>query len=324
MEETALQEFDQPNLPNTEEQGTAKLNRPETGLSVYIGKQIEEFKAVFGEPIRVDPSPYGYDWWIYNQNSKQYMQIGVESGKIVTMYALGENVDITPFKIGETIEEIFSTVLIQTDIHFNYEGTSYRFELSEEDMNSRPLVQMGDMYVQLNIDKFTGALSSVRYQDARTLIVQRPYELMYRGELYEPSEIPEETWNQIELSSQKQIFDITNILRKRYRVSQLQWNEEVAHVALLHSKDMHDTNTVSHTSEQFGELSDRLHIANISYEKAGEIIATNYIDAPAVMQGWLNSENHRKTLLDDKFTHTGIGVYRKHYTQNLIERKEEK
>ncbi|WP_246140792.1 CAP domain-containing protein [Bacillus marasmi] len=324
MEETALEELDQPNVSSPEEQGSAKLNRPETGLSVYMGKPVDTIRNEFGEPNRIDPSSYGYEWWIYNKSSKQYMQVGVQSGKIVTIYALGEKVDILPFKIGETIEEIFSTVLIQTDIHFNYEGTTYKFELSEEDMNSRPLIQMGDIFVQLNIDEFTGTLSSVRYLDVRTLIAQRPYELMYRGVLIEPNPIQEEAWAQIELSHQKQIYEITNILRKRYNVSPLTWDEEVANVALLHSKDMYDTNTISHTSEQFGELNDRLNAANIPYNKAGEIIAANYIDAPAVMEGWLNSEHHRETFLDEHFTHTGIGVYRKHYTQNLIERKEEK
>lgn len=324
MEETVTPESGQSNVAVTDENVASKLKRPETGLSVFLGKQIDALKAEYGEPKRIDPTTYGYDWWIYNQNSNGYLQVGVESGKIVTIYVLGENIDINPFKIGETIEEIFSTVLIQTDIQFNYEGTSYRFELSEEDMNSKPLIQMGDMYVQLNIDKFTGLLSSVRFLDARTLIALRPYELMYRGELLKPKPVPEEAWPLIEESSQKQIFEITNILRKRYRIRQLVWDESVANVAYLHSKEMYDTNNPSNTAKQLGEVTDRLTNAQIPYDKAGEIIAANYIDAPAVMDGWLNSEHHRNSLLGEKFTHAGVGVYRKHFTESLIERNGEK
>ncbi|WP_248278515.1 CAP domain-containing protein [Bacillus sp. DNRA2] len=324
MEDTATPELDQGKVTeNSELVRTTKLQRPENGLSTFLGKQADAFKAVYGEPNRMDPSTYGYEWWIYNQNSKEYMQVGVESGKIVTIYALGENFNLEPFKVGETIEEIFSTFQIQTDIHFNYEGTAYKFELSEEDMNSKPLIQMGDMYVQLNIDKFTGSLVSVRYLDVKTLIVQRPYELMYRGELLEPMPVTDEAWPLIEQGSQKQIFEITNILRKRYHLPQLVWDDAVANVAYLHSKDMNDTNSLSHTSKQYGEVTDRLNNAQIHYDKAGEIIAANYIDAPAVIEGWINSEHHRENLLDEKFTHTGVGVYRKHYTQNLIETKEE-
>ena len=99
------------------------------------------------------------------------------------MYAIGDKADITPFKIGQSVEEIFSHVSINPDVNLEYEGTSYRFEMSEEDINTRPIVKMGDIYVQLNIDKFTGLLSSIRYFDKRSLIMQRPYELVYLGQL---------------------------------------------------------------------------------------------------------------------------------------------
>lgn len=305
------------------EQGISELSRPENGLSALVGKQIEVLKSTYGEPNRIDPSSYGYEWWIYNGDGKQYMQVGVDQGKIVTVYAIGDKVDITPFKIGETIDEIFSSVLIGTDIHFEYDGTNYRFEMSEEDMNSRPLIKMGDIYVQLHIDKFTGTLSSVRFLDKKTLIVQRPYELVYRGELLAAEPILDEAWESIEEGSKLQIFDIMNIMRKRYRVDELSWDEQIARVAYLHSKDMNDTNIISHTSETFGELSDRLIAANVVYELAGENIAANYIDAPAVMEGWLNSEPHRENLLNPKFTHIGIGVYHKYFTQNFIQKKTE-
>ncbi len=321
MEETASKDSNGESGQVAPEEGIADLSRPEIGLSTLIGKQVDSLKSTFGEPNRIDPSAYGYEWWIYNNDGKKYMQVGVDQGKIVTLYAIGDKVDITPFKIGETIEKLFSSVLIGTDINFVYEGTNYHFEMSEEDMNSRPLVKMGDIYAQLNIDKYTGKLSSVRFIDIRTLIIQRPYELAYRGELPESEPILDEAWESIEEGSKLQIFDITNIMRKRYGISELDWDEEVARVAYLHSKDMFETNTISHTSEQFGDLSDRLKTANVLYQLAGENIAANYIDAPAVMEGWLNSKPHRESLLNDKFTHIGIGVYHKHFTQNFIEQK---
>jgi uncharacterized protein YkwD len=322
MEETASPDSNAENEKQSENQIYSELKRPEVGLSTLLGKQTDALKNLFGEPNRIDPTPYGYEWWVYN-DVEQYMQVGVEGGKIVTLYALGEKVDITPFKIGETIEEIFSSVLIETEINLKYEGTSYRFEMSEEDMNSRPLVKMGDIFVQLNIDKFTGSLSSVRIMDSKTLIAIRPYELVYRGELLVTEPISEEVWTVIEEGNKKQLFDMTNILRKRYRVNELKWDDELATVAYLHSKDMYDSDNFSHTSEEFGELSDRLDAANLLYEIAGENIAANYLDAPAVMGGWLNSEHHRESLLNRKFTHIGIGVYHKLFTQNFIQKKDD-
>jgi uncharacterized protein YkwD len=318
--------LDTNNIPSENEKinpGVTKFNRPEVGISVFIGKQVDDLIASIGNPVRRDPTPFGYEWLIFNENDKEYMQVGVKNGKIVTIYAIGENIDISPFRIGQPVEDIFSKVLIETGVNFVFEGTSYRFEMSEDDINTRPLVKMGDLYVQLQIDKFTGELSSVRFLSAETLVRLRPYELVYRGTLLENEPIFEEAWLEIEQGSEKQIFDITNLLRKRYSLTPLEWDEPTAEVAYLHSRDMFETGTFSHTSKRFGELSDRLKTANIEYKSAGENIAANYMDAPAVMEGWLNSKGHRETLLEENYTHIGIGVYRKHYTQNYIQKPEQ-
>lgn len=304
---------------NASQQGVSELNRPTEGLSTLIGKQVDVLVSSYGEPNRKDFSSYGYEWWIYD-DVKGYMQVGVENGKIVTLYAIGEKVNIAPFKIGQSVEDLFSKVIFDAGVNFTYEDTQYRFEMSEDEMNTRPLVKMGDIYVQLLIDKFTGELSSVRFFNEKTLVAQRPYELVYRGELLENEPLSDDSWRMIEEGSKQQIFDITNIMRKRYHVKPLKWDEATAEVAFLHSKDMYDSNTFSHNSKQFGELSDRLKRANIQYQLAGENIAANYMDAPAVMEGWLNSEGHRDSLLNDKYTHIGVGVFHKHYTQDFIQK----
>jgi uncharacterized protein YkwD len=86
---------------------------------------------------------------------------------------------------------------------------------------------------------------------------------------------------------------------------------------------MSDNNDFSHTSKKFGSLSDRLEAANVAYKSAGENIAANYPDGPAVAEGWLNSKGHRESLLNAEFTHLGVGVYQKYYTQNFIRKNDE-
>ena len=306
---------------NLEDQ--SKVAQPQNGLSTLIGKNVAVLKETLGEPTRKEPSTYGYEWWIYNQNHETYLQVGVQEEKIVTIYAIGEKLDISPFVIGQSIEEIYTHVLVETEINLEIDGTSYRFELSEEDMNARPIVKMGEIFVQLYIDKFTGELSSVRFLDEKTLVYLRPYELVYRGTLLEVDPIEDSKWPVIEAGSRKQIFDLTNIIRARHQVPTLKWDEETALVAYGHSKDMFDSNSFSHTSKEFGDLKDRLETAEVSFQLAGENIAANYIDAPAAMAGWLNSKGHRESLLNKEFTHIGVGVYHKHYTQNFIQKTEE-
>lgn len=50
----------------------------------------------------------------------------------------------------------------------------------------------------------------------------------------------------------------------------------------------------------FSELS-------ISYLSAGENIAGGYLNAEAVVNGWMNSTGHRANILTDDFTHMGVG-----------------
>lgn len=296
------------------------ISQPEKGIASFIGKDIESMKAIMGEPSRIDLSGYDFHWWIFNKDLNQYVQAGVLGGKVITVYGVGEDLNTEPFRIGQPIEEIFSLNVIEPDITFKYEGSSYKFELSEQDMNTRPLIKMGEYFAQLYIDRYTGTLSSIRFLDKQTLVKQRPYEMVYRGDLVEPKEPIENEWQRIEEGNEKQILDITNVLRMRHGLEVLQWDEQTAEVAYSHSKDMAEKQFFSHESETNGDLSDRLQAAEVMYELAGENIAANYTDAPAVVEGWLNSESHREAMLNAEFTHIGIGVYQKHYTQNFLKK----
>lgn len=310
-------------LEDAIEDDTQQLDAPLEGMATLIGKDLSYLKNILGSPDRVDASEYGYEWWIYKKSPLEYIQVGVDNKKIVTLYCIGSDVNVAPFKIGQPVDEIYSSIPIEPHVNLEYAGSSYRFELTEDDMNSRPLVPIGDFYAQVYIDQFAGTLSSIRYLNAEALLKLQPYELVYLGELLEvsPTEVGDE--REISEGSSKQILDITNMMRVRHGLSPLEWEEKVAEVALAHSIDMFESEDFSHTSKEFGELKDRLEAGEVIYQVAGENIAANYADAPAVMEGWLNSKSHRETLLNSEFTHIGIGVYKRHYTQNFIQRWEE-
>lgn len=292
------------------------VEKPTSGAGFYIGKEAALLSKAMGEPVRKDPSAYGYEWWIYSSDH-QYVQFGVENNKVVTAYAAGD-MDVSPFKIEQPAKDLFQTYDLRMDIVVENNSGTYRFELSEEDYNMRPIVRMGDVYAQLYMDKFSGTLSSVRYLTRDYLIKQRPYEMVYRGELPADPELSDSVWQQIEEGSQKQIFDLTNIIREKHNLNGLSWDEETATVAKQHSKEMYDKQYFAHESPSSGDLGDRLKKAKIDYELAGENIAANYTDGPAAVEGWLNSKGHREALLQKEFTSIGVGVYQKYYTQNFI------
>lgn len=312
------------NIPKLPQKSDFKpsTEKPKEGLALLIGHDLSFLENQLGKPQRIDESLYDYQWYIYNEDYSHYVQVGVENNRVVTVYAMGDNLDIAPFEIGQPVEEIFNTQYIDTNFNIELNGNSYRFELSDTDLNLRPIVQLGDIYAQLYIDKFTGNLSSVRFFDGETLVKEKPYELVYSGQLLEPALPSEDKWRMIESGTEQEIFDITNVLRSRNNLQPLLWDETTAKVAYEHSKDMAENNDFSHTSKKYGSLADRLKAAKVSYQTSGENIAANYTDGPAVVEGWLNSKTHRDVLLNKNFTHLGVGVYQKYYTQNFIQKFE--
>ncbi|MFB6466513.1 CAP domain-containing protein [Cytobacillus sp. Hz8] len=303
-----------------QEKNTVEKVIPKNSFLNLIGKDIREVTEKLGQPIRIEPSYYHYDWWIYNQDLDNYLQIGVSHNKVVTLYANGKNVDVLPFTVGESYRNIKEKYHLNSRVSFEYEKGSYQFVLTEDDLKIQPLIPIGEAFVQAYIDKFTGKLSGLRMLDKETLIKQGPYELFYRGELIQSTINSRKQMDKIERANERQIFDITNILRIREGVKPLKWDEKIAKVAYLHSKDMFTSQVFSHDSKKYGKLADRLDNGEVFYQLAGENIAANYIDAPAVVEGWLNSFGHRESLLNGEFTHLGVGVYRKYYTQNFIEK----
>ena len=125
---------------------------------------------------------------------------------MVTLFATGDGLNVEPFKIGQATSEVFKNT--NRSLHScRGRGNSYRFEFSEDDMNTRPTVKVGDdVYVQLYMDKFESTLSSIRAFNADTFVKQKPYEVVYRGQLIEPEAISGEKWKDIEASSQNKFL----------------------------------------------------------------------------------------------------------------------
>jgi uncharacterized protein YkwD len=300
------------------EKKTAVTSIKADNIIQFMGKSEEEIMGMLGEPERIDPSAYSYKWWIYKKGLDSYMQIGMLDGKVVTIYAIGEGINAGSFSMGGQREEIVRSLTLEPSVSFEYEGGAYRFELSEEDLQKRPITRYGAVFVQLYFDQFLNTLSSIRIMDEETALKHRPYELVYRGDLMEPEPLNKSEWEEIEQGTQQQILDITNVIRFRHHLKSLSWNEKVAVVAYNHSKDMSTQQYFSHVSPTAGDLSDRLETGGVLFTMAGENIAAHYQDSAAAVEGWLNSEGHRKALLNKDFTSLGVGVYQKYYTQNFI------
>ncbi len=296
-----------------------QTSRPEKGLSTFVGEQSTILLEEIGEPDRVEPSGFGYDWWVYS--SDRNIMVGVsEDGLINQMFTADLASDITPFKIGQAISEIYRFTIVGSEIDVVIEDNVYTFSLNSEDLQTRLLIIYQDLYAQLYIDSVEGELEAVRFIDPETLVLHQPYEMAYMGELLVSAPRSSTFQQEVDRTVERQIFELTNIYRERRGLPTLQKEDSLTILAREHSKEMALENYLSNESPVSGSLAERLKNAMIEQRKAGENIASDYVDAIEAVHGWLNSSAHRNVLLDADFTHLGTGAYGNYYTQILIQK----
>ena len=291
------------------------LSRPAAGISTIIGQPVETLAQSHGEPRRVDASAFGYEWWVYEQ-----AMFGVEQGKVTQVYANSADVDVSPYKIGQSIEEIYRMTILDAEVSVTIGDNIYMFTMSEEDTKNRLLVKFETLYTQLYIDQEEGELAGIRFMDGKTLVLHQPYEMQFVGELI-VKETPS-SFQQFEINeaSAEQFFELTNVYRKKFGVEQLVASEQLNETAMSHSEDMFLQDFISHDSPTYGSLEKRLEKNSISYEEANENVAMAYYDAIETVHGLLNSPDHREIMLDAAYTHGGTGAYYDYYTQIFIKK----
>ncbi|ANU10449.1 hypothetical protein A1A1_04232 [Planococcus antarcticus DSM 14505] len=296
------------------------IDRPSTGISSYIGKSIDKWVEQYGEPERIDPSAYGYEWWVYNESYAHFIMTGVKDGKVVQVYTAGVAADAAPYTIGQSLDDLYRFTILENEVTVKYGTNIYTFNVTAEDMDKRILVKFDGVYAQLYIDSMDRTLEAVRFMDAETLIRHQPYDLMYSGELL-PVQSPSSTLQQsIDEASAKQIVDLVNVYRIHHQINPLVVNPRASMVAETNSEDMAKQNFSSEEME-IKDLHGQLGEANIVFDQAAVNTAKRYYDAAETVHGWINSDVHRKTLLSDQYNQTGVGAFGKYYTQIFLERE---
>jgi uncharacterized YkwD family protein len=125
------------------------------------------------------------------------------------------------------------------------------------------------------------------------------------------------------LSSQgSRILQLANAERAKVGAPALKSNTELNKLATMKSQDIVEKNYFSHQSPTYGSPFDMMKKYGVSYMYAGENLAIDS-DADKAHNAWMNSEGHRKNLLNPDFTEIGIGLYPKGngsyaYTQMFI------
>lgn len=103
-------------------------------------------------------------------------------------------------------------------------------------------------------------------------------------------------------------FYATNGVRAINGLPSYQWDETLAKAALAHSEEMAEKNYMDHNSYDGAEFYERFDEVGIRYWSAGENIDGGKSDVFDALDDWYNSKSgHRYNLLDEDFTHMGVG-----------------
>lgn len=301
-----------------------EVERPREGLSTYIGKPAEQWLEDYGNPTRMEPSAFGYEWWVYNESYSSYLMVGVKEEKIVQVYAAGAAAHVEPYTIGQMLDDLYRFTIVENEITVKYSDSIFTFNLGPEDLDRRLLIRFEEIYAQLYIDEEDRILEAVRFMDAETLVRHQPYDMMFTGDLLPVIKPSSTQQSAIDAANAKQIVDMTNVYRINHQLSPLTENVAASSLAQTHSENTAKKSFSSGQEVELESLNVRLNNAGINFEEAAENTAFQYFDAAEAVHGWINSAEHRNVLLSDRFGEIGVGVFGKYYTQIMLKPEEEK
>ncbi|NLP59053.1 CAP domain-containing protein [Lutibacter sp. B1] len=119
-----------------------------------------------------------------------------------------------------------------------------------------------------------------------------------------------------------EIFDLINEYRESIGVKPLEALNIISSVAESHTEYMIEVGQINH--DFFAERQENL-VKKANAKAVGENVAYGYSTARGAVNGWLNSDAHRRLIEKPQYTHFGISTEqdskgRNFFTQMFIER----
>jgi uncharacterized protein YkwD len=117
-----------------------------------------------------------------------------------------------------------------------------------------------------------------------------------------------------------EILDLVNDYRVVKGLSPLEKLDFISSVAKTHTTYMLTTGLVNH--DNFPERNEKL-VTQIGAKQVGENVAYGYTSAQGVFDAWIQSDDHRKIIENENYTHFGISTEcnangRNYFTQMFV------
>ncbi|MDT2832638.1 CAP-associated domain-containing protein [Vagococcus carniphilus] len=187
-----------------------------TGMANYVGKTKDEFLKEFPKPKKTLSSYYQTEWLVYGDSLNDYYQVEIKNSVVSSIFVLGKDVETPPFAMDMNLVDLAEITTIFSNFNFSYGDEKYEVELTEDDMNYRPLVAFNNgTFAMLHINQGTGKLMAVRYLDKHTLLSIMPYQMDQDNKVQEKLPLEAKDWHQVNQDNQEQLVTILNLLREK-------------------------------------------------------------------------------------------------------------
>ena len=106
----------------------------------------------------------------------------------------------------------------------------------------------------------------------------------------------------------KNVIVYTNNERKTNQTKELAENSLLNQAAKAKLEDMLNKNYWDHVSPDGKQAWDFIGAVDYRYSYAGENLAKGYTDSKSAVTAWMNSPSHKKNILNENYTDTGVSV----------------
>lgn len=280
-------------------QSNPAINMPQNGAFVELGEKgvnlgdsQMQVLQVFGEARDVLISEYGFDWYIFHDDYKDYIQIGMQDGHVVAIYTNAKAADALGVTYGMSRDD--ARLCLGEPVYvIDKPAASYRVMKEDAPAAEGDVFFFQNAYIHVFYDIFKhDSVTSFH-------IIEKDTEMNF-GLYGNPTEALCESF-------EKQNFYVTNALRKREGKEPLSYSDALSGVARSHAENMAEYDYFSHEDRDGNLAHQRMSLAGIYYLSAGENLAMGSQNSLYMHEMLMNSEGHRKNILGN-YQFLGVGV----------------
>lgn len=266
----------------------------ESGRTVNIGETLETVMENFGDAMDVFPSEYGFLWYVFHQDYKNYLQIGIDENEVVcAAYTNSQNFEFDGLRVGSTMDEV-RMALGEPLKSIQKGNTIYELNCGTAEKREMDVFLFRGIFVRFFYDCFkNNSVTAIH-------IIEEDTECSFR-QLYAQGSA------ELAQAMQKENFYVTNALRVREGYSPTHWSDSAYKSAVAHSQDMADHHYFSHTDLNGGSVVERIRSTGLVVSAVAENLAAGGQSGMVMHELLMNSEGHRKNILGH-YQYLGVGV----------------